>query len=186
MKTKISALMDGELEVHELSEPLAALGSDGEAFDTWRTYHLISDALQGRAMLANDCLRRVAARLAQEPILVGPLPANVAPPERARWFVPSALAASIAAVALVGWIAFAPQQKVAPLQPPVAQALQATRATPVVATRVVEKAAPTRLPMTVATRDYLIAHQAFSPRNSLQGMAPYVRSVSAESAPAKP
>jgi hypothetical protein len=48
------------------------------------------------------------------------------------------------------------------------------------------KDTPARLPITAATRDYLIAHQAFSPRNSLQGMAPYVRSVSAESAPAKP
>jgi hypothetical protein len=43
-----------------------------------------------------------------------------------------------------------------------------------------------RLPLTAAARDYLLAHQAFSPRNSLQGVAPYVRSVAAEAAPAKP
>jgi len=183
MKTKISALMDGELEAHELGEPLAALGSDHEAREAWCTYHLISDALQGRALLANDCVRRVVARLAQEPILVGPLPSDVAPPERARWFVPSALAASVAAVALVGWVAFAPQQQAGSPQGPLAQAPQATQ---VAAKPVVEKEAPTRLPMTVATRDYLIAHQSFSPRNSLQGMAPYVRSVSAESVAGKP
>ena len=35
-------------------------------------------------------------------------------------------------------------------------------------------------PMPVAANDYLLAHQAFSPRVSLQGMAPYVRSVSDE------
>jgi sigma-E factor negative regulatory protein RseA len=181
MKAKISALMDGELDAHELNEPLSALGKDAEAFETWRTYHLISDALQGRALLANDCLRRVVARLADEPILIGPLPADVARPERGRWFVPSALAASIAAVALVGWMAIAPQQNTSPVLAPVARAPQpaqgAVRAAP---------QAPVRLPMTAATRDYLIAHQALSPRNSLQGMAPFVRSVSAESHPGKP
>jgi sigma-E factor negative regulatory protein RseA len=183
MKSKISALMDSELDVREMSEPLAALDRDGEAFETWRTYHVISDTLQGRAMLAHDCLRRVVARLAQEPILVGPLPGNVAPPARARWFVPSALAAGVAAVALVGWMAFAPQQNAGPLPAPVARAPQAT---PAAKRTVVAKEVPARLPMTVATRDYLIAHQAFSPRNSLQGMAPYVRSVSAESVAGKP
>lgn len=181
MKAKISALMDGELDAHELSEPMSALGRDADAFETWRTYHLISDALQGRALLANDCLRRVAARLADEPTLIGALPADVARPDRPRWFAPSALAASVAAVALVGWMAFAPQQNTAPLPVPVAKAPQPgavpARAAP---------QAPVRLPMTAATRDYLIAHQAFSPRNSLQGMAPFVRSVAAESLPGKP
>jgi sigma-E factor negative regulatory protein RseA len=181
MKAKISALMDGELDAHELNEPLSALGKDAEAFETWRTYHLISDALQGRALLANDCLRRVVARLADEPILIGPLPADVARPERGRWFMPSALAASIAAVALVGWMAIAPQQNTSPMLAPVAKAPQPAQ----VALRAAPQA-PVRLPMTAATRDYLIAHQALSPRNSLQGMAPFVRSVSAESHPGKP
>lgn len=181
MKAKISALMDGELDAQELNEPLSALGRDAEAFETWRAYHLISDALQGRALLANDCRRRVVARLADEPILIGPLPADVARPERARWFVPSALAASMAAVALVGWMAFAPQQKSGPLPAPVAMAPAPAQ----VAARAAPQA-PVRLPMTAVTRDYLIAHQALSPRNSLQGMAPFVRSVAAESLPVKP
>jgi len=183
MKAKISAMMDGELDARELGEPLAALGQDGEAFETWRTYHLISDTLQGRAMLAHDCLRRVVARLAEEPILIGPLPSDVARPERPRWFVPSALAASVAAVALVGWMAFAPQEQGGSLPGPFVQA--PPQPAPAVVARVA-KEAPQRLPMSAATRDYLIAHQVFSPRNSLQGMAPYVRSVSAESGPVKP
>ncbi len=185
MKAKISALMDSELDGQELGEPLAALGRDGDAIETWRMYHLISDALQGRVLLANDCVRRVATRLAEEPILVGPLPGEVMRPERARWFVPSALAASVAAVAFVGWMAFAPQQGAAPRVAPVAQAPQPAPAQ-VAAVARSAKDTPARLPITAATRDYLIAHQAYSPRISLQGMAPYVRSVSAESAPAKP
>jgi sigma-E factor negative regulatory protein RseA len=175
MKAKISALMDGELDTRELSAPMSALGTDREAVETWRTYHLISDALQGRTLLANECLRRVVARLAEEPALIGPLPTDVVRPERSRWFVPSALAASVAAVALVGWMAFLPRQDTGSLAP---------MAGPPQPAQVAKT--PTRLPMTAATRDYLIAHQVFSPRNSLQGMAPYVRSVAAESHPGKP
>jgi sigma-E factor negative regulatory protein RseA len=175
MKSKISALMDGELDAREVHEPLSALGEDGDARETWRTYHLISDALHGGAILSTDCAPRVAQRLAQEPALIGPLPSAIRPPEHARWFAPSALAASVAAVALVGWVALAPQQGAAPVPAPIAQAPQAERAK-----------APAQLPFTSAAQDYLIAHQAFSPRNALQGMAPYVRSVSDQSAARKP
>lgn len=169
MKAKISAMMDGELETHELGEPLSALKADQEARESWRAYHLISDVLHGDAILAANCARRVSQRLAQEPALVGPLPGAVRAPERARWFVPSALAASIAAVAFVGWIALAPQRATAPANAPAPSLAQAPQA-----------AEPPRVPVTSATQDYLLAHQAFSPRNSLQGMAPYVRTVSDE------
>lgn len=171
MKAKISAMMDGELEPHELGESLSALQADGEARESWRTYHLISDALRGDANLSAHCARRVSQRLAQEPALVAPLPGPVREPERPRWFVPSALAASFAAVAFVGWVALAPQRETAPttVPVPVAKAPQTQRA-----------AEPPKVAVTSATQDYLLAHQAFSPRNSLQGMAPYVRSVSDE------
>ncbi len=175
MKSAISALMDGELEARELHEPLSALGTDSEARETWRTYHLISDTLRGGALLSADCAARVAQRLAQEPALVGPLPSSVRPPDRSRWFMPSALAASLAAVAMVamvGWVALAPQQGAGPAPAPIAQAERAKE--------------PARLPLTSAAQDYLIAHQAFSPRNSLQGMAPYVRSVSDQAVARKP
>ncbi len=175
MKSTISALMDGELEARELHEPLSALGADSEARETWRTYHLISDALRGGALLSADCAARVAQRLAQEPTLLGPLPSGVRPPDRSRWFMPSALVASLAAVAMVGWVALAPQQGAGPAPAPIAQAPQAERAKQ-----------PAQLPLTSAAQDYLIAHQAYSPRNSLQGMAPYARSVSVQVPARKP
>jgi sigma-E factor negative regulatory protein RseA len=73
-----------------------------------------------------------------------------------------AAAASLAAVALVGWLAFAPQPE-APA--PLAQLRPAIP--PMV-----------NVPLPSAANDYLLAHQGFSPRVSLQGMAPYVRTVS--------
>jgi len=176
MKADISALMDGELEAGELEAALAALREDGEALAAWRMYHLIGDALQGRRMLALGCVARVSARLAGEPTLIGTLPADIVAPQRPRWFVPSALAASVAAVALVGWMALAPRS---------AEQLEVAVGghTPIA---VPAPKPVVRQPLTAATRDYIFAHQAYSPRNSLQGVAPYVRSVSAEAVPGKP
>ena len=39
--------------------------------------------------------------------------------------------------------------------------------------------------MPSSANDYLLAHQGFSPRVSLQGMAPYVRTVSEHPAEAR-
>lgn len=180
-KSRISALMDGELDAREAEASLGALREDGNAHAAWRTYHLISDAIQGRALLGMSCARRVAARLEQEPALLGPLPSQVMAPQRARWFVPSALAASLAAVALVGWMAFAPQPR-----PGAGVGELASAPAPGPVTQVAQKRTePARVPMTAAAQDYLLAHQAYSPRNSLLGVAPYVRSVAAETAPGK-
>jgi negative regulator of sigma E activity len=60
MKAKISAMMDGELEAQELSESLSTIAADREARESWRTYHLISDALRGDA----TC-HRLRARVSQ-------------------------------------------------------------------------------------------------------------------------
>ena len=179
MKSKISALMDGELGTNELGEPLSALAADREARESWRTYHLISDAMRGDAILSASCARRVARRLAQEPTLVVQSPHAVRPPERPRWFVPSALAASVAAMAFVGWVALGPRHAPAPGVAPLATTAQPTQVAQqqAQAARVAE---PPRVPLTSAAQDYLMAHQAYSPRNSLQGVAPYVRSVSDE------
>ena len=165
MKDRLSALMDGELDDKSAAEVLQTLGSDREAVDTWRTYQLISDAMRQSRLLSDGFTARVSARLAQEPTVLAPrtgLMFRDVPglqPESRRWVALSA-AASLAAVALVGWMAFAPQTPV-PAPAPVAQEQK-----------------PNIVPLPTQANDYLLAHQGFSPRNSLQGMAPYVRTVS--------
>jgi len=57
---------------------------------------------------------------------------------------------------------------------------QAPAGTPVMRP-VVDRKQPVIVPLPSATNDYLLAHQGFSPRASLQGMAPYVRTVSDQS-----
>jgi sigma-E factor negative regulatory protein RseA len=170
MKSKISAMMDGELAETELGEPLRALREDGEALEAWRKYHLIGDALRDTQMLSRGFSTRMAERLALEPTVLAPasLPRRH---ERARNRLPLSLAAGFAAVALVGALAF---QAYGPQIDQVAQNKAAERA-PVTASVVV--------PMPVRVNDYLLAHQHYSPRSTLQGVAPYVRTVSDSARP---
>lgn len=161
MKDRLSALMDGELDDKSAAEVIDALGRERErdALQTWRTYQLISDAMRQSRLLSQGFTARVAERLAAEPTILAP---RALQREPRRWYALSA-AASLAAVALVGWLAFAPQPEVAPVAAPVAQ--------------VQPEVKPNIVPLPTAANDYLLAHQGFSPRVSLQGMAPYVRTV---------
>jgi sigma-E factor negative regulatory protein RseA len=161
MKDRLSALMDGELDDRSAADVLQTLASDREAVETWRTYQLISDAMRQGTQLSEGFTARVSARLAQEPTVLAPRRMQR---ESRRWVALSA-AASLAAVALVGWLAFAPQPQLIQPAQPVAQA-------PVADPK------PNIVPLPTQANDYLLAHQGFSPRNSLQGMAPYVRTVS--------
>lgn len=175
MKSKISALMDGELERGEAAAPFDALRSEGELRDAWRTYHLIGDSMRDAGTLSAGFSGRVAAKLAGEPTVIAP--ARIAPaPERPRWQLLSA-AAGVAAVAMVSSVWFVLQDS-AGLAPPVAQAPQQVPA--------VQVAAPAaQVPPPASANDYLYAHQGYSPRNTLQGVAPYVRMVSGEARPAR-
>ena len=163
MKDRISALMDGELDDRSAAQTIDALARDAGALDAWRTYHLISDALGESRVLSAGFTSRVAEALAKEPTVLAPGAAKASPRrEPRRWM---AMAAGVAAVSLVGWLGFAPQQTA------VAPVAQAPKVIPAAETR------PATVPLPSGTDDYLLAHQGFSPRVSL-GMAPYVRTVS--------
>jgi len=189
MKTKISAFVDGELEADELARVIESLERDDASREAWRVYHLISDAVRDTALRTTEFSARLAVKLAAEPTVLAP---GRLPAERARWIALSA-AASVAAVALVGWLAFAPGPGLRPdvlpstplaslpapssVQPASIQAVQpvARQAVAVPLEAAVVPALPVSAQM---ADDYLFAHQEFSPRMSLQGMVPYVRTVS--------
>ena len=172
MKDKISMLMDGELEDRELGEILAALSTHEEARTAWVRYHLIRDALRGEGGLTVDFAAGICDRLALEPTVLAPRRrAPAAGPK--RWFALSA-AASVAAVALVGWLAFAPHQTRDGGTVAMSVALKPK------AQAAVNPQSPQRVPLPSSADDYLLAHQSYSPQLSLQGVAPYIRTVSDE------
>jgi sigma-E factor negative regulatory protein RseA len=96
--TEISALFDGELEAHEVRAAIKASLNDA---DRWRMYGLIGDGLRGDPVDAPDITASVMARIGEEPVVLAPR--NLKSRQRPHPLL--ALAASVAGVAVVGWIA---------------------------------------------------------------------------------
>ena|SRR5689334_9769081 len=160
---KISALMDGELDARQAHEQIGRLKQDGELAESWQTFHLIGDSMRGDRALSPEFNRRIGERLDAEPTVLAPQRSMA--PKRAVTYALSA-AASVAAVALVGWVAF--------VSNPIATQQELAKA-PVAPAPVSQLAS---VPSDGKMNDYLIAHQEFSPSTSIQGVAPYIRTVS--------
>ena len=165
---RISEWMDGELKERETGVLVERVKQDTELRYCWDTFHLIGDVMRGEQALSGGFERRVAERLAQEPTVLAPRTST------ARRYATYALsaAASLSAVALVGWMALV-NNPLSP-QPQVAQA--PTPPTPAAAAPPSEQFVS--VPSDGTMNEYLMAHQEYSPSSDIQGLAPYIRSVS--------
>jgi sigma-E factor negative regulatory protein RseA len=159
MKETLSAWMDSELSGRDDATLLPQLQQDAELRRNWDCYHLIGDALRG--VQGADVCASVCARIDAEPTVLAPQ--RRGQPEKLRWAALS-LAASVAAVAFVGWIALSGTQQDAPQ----------------VAVVAAPQVQPVAAPAGEAVNDYLLAHQRYSPSNAMQGVAPYVRTVAVQ------
>jgi sigma-E factor negative regulatory protein RseA len=172
---KISALMDGELDGQQAHQQIQRLKDNEELARCWDTFHLIGDAMRNERALSQAFGQRVTSRISAEPTVLAPRRTTTV--KRAATYALSA-AASLSAVALVGWVALsavppAPQADIAKAPiPPIpavpASATPSPSATPTLAS----------VPSDGTMNEYLMAHQEFSPSTALQGVAPYIRSVS--------
>ena len=166
---KISSFMDGELDADEAGRQIGRLQSDPEARAKWDAFHLIGDAMRGEGVVSREFSARVHARLGAEPTVLAPRRSPARP--AARTYLWSA-AASFSAVALVGWVAF--YSPLSPQPAPDSRSASAPQAVP--------PAPPVELanvPSDGQMNEYIMAHQAFSPSTAIQGLAPYIRTVSA-------
>lgn len=163
---KISALMDGELDEHEARGQLLRLKQDEQLSRDWHTFHLVGDAMRGERALSPDFHQRLAERMAAEPTVLAPQRSVT---RRATTYALSA-AASVSAVALVGWMAF--------VNNPLAPQADIVQAPSAILPAAVVPASIASVPSDGKMNEYLIAHQEFSPSTALQGLAPYIRSVS--------
>jgi sigma-E factor negative regulatory protein RseA len=170
MKSKISAMMDGELESEDVSSIITQIKKTDDLKNDWSTYHLIGDSLR-RSSSSIDIARRVSTALETEPTLLAPRPTKQ---NKFKVFALSA-AASLAAVAVVGWMGLqsmghSPENftnnKIA-LQPAPPSAIPAS-------------VSVTTAPAPAQINDYLLAHRQFSATPAMYGVAPYLR-TSAES-----
>jgi sigma-E factor negative regulatory protein RseA len=208
---KISALMDGELDAHQSDQQYTRLKQDSDARACWNTYHLIGDALRRDSIVATDISAKLGARLEQEPTVLAPQRSQMRPVKRNTAYALSA-AASLSAVALVGWMAFnnplvpqpdsvatsvatsvptsvatsVPTAVPASVGTPVATSVSTPTSAPVALSAPVAAVTPASVQPELASvpsdgkmNEYLMAHQEFSPSTAIQGVAPYIRSVSA-------
>jgi sigma-E factor negative regulatory protein RseA len=167
----ISALMDGELDGHDAHQALLRLNDTAHVRASWATYHLIGDVMRGETMQTTlDISQRIMTALETEPTVLAPR-RSASRPGRTLTYALSA-AASISAVAVVGWMAFSTNTVV---NPPVEMA----RVAP--STPATQAGLDTQLvssPSDGQMNEYLLAHQGVSPSTRLQGVAPYIRTIS--------
>lgn len=96
--SEVSALFDGELEDHEVRAAIKGCLNDPQH---WHAYALISDGLRGECPATHDMTASVMARIGEEPVVLAPRNLK----RSARHHPLLALAASVAGVAVVGWLA---------------------------------------------------------------------------------
>jgi len=175
MKDRLCGLMDGEQPRDDAL--FDALKRDRALRDCWRQYHLIGDALKGESVLDRDITARVMAALDDEPIVLAPRK----PVRRELQGSVLALAATLAGVAVVGWIALAPAQAPKAVVPVVHS--ETAAAQPVSART---NAVPPVRQASREMQEYLIAHQTQLSTLQFRGGTEYIRTVAANRAtPAK-
>lgn len=159
-REEISRLVDGELDEEQFDAACGEL-KQREGMATWVCYHVIGETLrEGSPGIAPGFSDRFTHRLEAEPIVVAPR-VRVQRPATYAW----AAAATVAAVALTGWVA------VSIIVPgPGASAIaKAREAAQVRAAQFRPQAVP---------QDYLLAHQEYSPTTQIQGLGPSLRPIS--------
>jgi sigma-E factor negative regulatory protein RseA len=161
---EISLLMDGELDALRVDDVCAGL-RESHCVATWVCYHVIGDALRGSSAATPGFAARFTEKLACEPTVLAPQRRKTAPAAMAL-----AVAATVAAVSVVGWVALAT------MPAPTTAIATAERAASV-------RAADARRP---ADNEYLLVHREYSPTTAIQGVRPYLRAVAASEPDARP
>ncbi|MFA6313120.1 MAG: sigma-E factor negative regulatory protein [Sterolibacterium sp.] len=156
MKIELSSMVDNELDTDDQHALLVVLHSDGNMRASWDSYMLLGDALRGSPELATDLTASVMNALRNEATILAVPKRQAAGGFRSV----AALAASLAGVAFVGWLA---------LSPPTSQVSMAPSA---------KTPSPPIASTSARMQEYLMAHQAYSPSSRIQGGASYIRTVS--------
>ena len=158
MRDDISALMDGELDAGRAAILIQQAARDDEVRDLWSTYHLIGDALRGNVLQPPGIQSRIFGRLAEEPTILSPKPRNAIFASGRSARVGMAIAASVATISVVAWMA---RQDTTSPAPRMAQTTPAQ----IVGQTVVEPV-PVASIQPANVSEYLLAHEEFSPSSA--------------------
>jgi sigma-E factor negative regulatory protein RseA len=173
MTEQISALADDEIAIEDAEHLLATFQPNSHAAEVWAQYHLIGDVMRGAGTLSRDFKQNLMQKIDLEPTVLSPNASlknqhnsqNQSAAIRSKLPVSWSIAASFAAVMMVGWVLLQTQTinniapvMVAQMQPTQVASVQVAslHAAPAVVTHA-EQAIPS---------EYLIAHQATAPSAS--------------------
>lgn len=167
MKSKLSALLDGEAEEQEVSAVCEALRRQPGLRDDATAYALIGSCLRGEWDAARDITPQVMSALAAEPVVIAP--------KRPLWkTVGVSLAASAAGALVLATALWAPTRE----GPPAAYTFVSnTGDVSRSGLRIVGSLRGQQL-KEVDVREYVIAHEAQSRGSYLGGGSQQIRTVS--------
>lgn len=167
----LSALFDGEAEDVESASIVKAVMQEPELREGWRLYAMIGDQLRGDVAAAPDMTSRVMDRLRDEPVVLAPRRREA---HRQHPFL--ALAASLAGVAVVGWLALADSSGALPVGEVAAVAPAPTFAQPAAVQVLVQG----------DMSEYLLAHHTQAASFRLGDSTEHVRTVSMPAGATRP
>lgn len=176
-REEISALLDDNLESAAIDPLLKGLATDDSLRDLVNRYRLIGDAMRGEPVRPNtlDIAARVREQLREEPTILAPKPRSARPTTWTRPLIGTALAASIALVAVL----VAPRyvgmgsHETAPLA--ASEVPDRNQVTNVASNTKWKKLAPQ---VESKLNGYLVDHNEFSPHGGVTGILPYASFVS--------
>ena len=155
MNEQISALIDDEIAVHDAAHLITSVQSNKQANEAWSHYHLIGDAMRGSTIFGPEFKHNLMRKLDTEATVLSPnaaLAADKIVNSRSSFKnqIPASwsIAASCAAVMVVGWMAINQQ------------------------TQTGNELAPVEVAQTIPA-EYLMAHQSSVPTASTY----YIQSV---------
>jgi sigma-E factor negative regulatory protein RseA len=181
---EVSSLLDGELEPHELRQILNATVREDGLRNAWDSYVLIGDQLRHESMGMPDLTANVMAKIREEPVVLAPRSLQLTRHNHPLL----ALAASVAGVAVVGWLALVGTSGPAPLE----NKLTAVSPAPTFARTSnsqqtqVEPVAVTAAPVRSDMSEYLLAHHTQASTFRLGDNTEKIRTVSMSARPAHP
>lgn len=164
MNEQLSALIDDEIALAEATHLLAAVQANKHLSEAWSQYHLIGDAMRGTPAFSKDFKQNLMQKIDLEATVLSPNAlGGRTESAAAKTKLPASwsIAASVAAVMVVGWMAVQQQpmlgsdMKVAVFQPASIKSAE-------VAPTVTEKTTVAEIKESIPT-EYLIAHQAAVP-----------------------
>lgn len=174
MKSKVSALMDGELDQRDVSNVIEAIRKGDDLQEEWEAYHLIGDTLRQSCRLSMNISSSVSQKLKAEPTVLSPNIFTTEKKLKRRLYAFSVAASVIAMVS--AWLVMQnlhePQRIIMAEQPNHNNTLSIA---PIVVSSPPLIHNYPHSPIEI--NDYLFVHREFSPGGTMRGQVTNVNSM---------